>query len=32
MTRLMHNPIPGQSSLNAAPTFEMALQPAPVPS
>jgi hypothetical protein len=32
MTRLMHNPIPGQSQLNAAPTFEMALQPAPVPS
>jgi hypothetical protein len=32
MTRLMHNPIPGQSQVNAAPTFEMALQPAPVPS
>jgi Ferritin-like len=32
MTRLMHNPIPGQSSLNAAPTFEMALQPVPVAS
>jgi hypothetical protein len=32
MTRLMHNPIPGDSSSNAAPTFEMALQPAPVPS
>lgn len=32
MTRLMHNPIPGQSQLNAAPTFEMALQPAPVMS
>jgi hypothetical protein len=32
MTRLMHNPIPGQSGLNAAPTFEMALQPAAVPS
>jgi Ferritin-like len=31
MTRLMHNPIPGQSGLNAAPTFEM-LQPAPVAS
>src|SRR5215210_2447351 len=30
MTRLMHNPIPGQSQVNAAPTFEMALQPAPV--
>ena len=24
MTSLMHNPIPGQSGLNAAPTFEMA--------
>jgi hypothetical protein len=32
MTRLMHNPIPGQSHLNAAPTFELALQPAPVAS
>ena len=32
MTRLMHNPIPGQSHLNAAPTFEMALQPAAVAS
>jgi hypothetical protein len=32
MTRLMHNPIPGQSHLNAAPTFEMALQPAAVSS
>lgn len=37
MTRLMHNPIPGQSGLNAAPTFEMALneialQPTPVAS
>ena len=32
MTRLMHNPIPGQSGLNAAPTFEMALQPAAVTS
>jgi Ferritin-like len=30
MTRLMHNPIPGQSHLNAAATFELALQPAPV--
>jgi hypothetical protein len=32
MTRMMHNPIPGQLHLNAAPTFEMALQPAPVAS
>jgi hypothetical protein len=32
MTRLMHNPIPGQPGLNAAPTFEVALQPAPVAS
>jgi Ferritin-like len=32
MTRLMHNPIPGQSHLNAAPTFEMALQPVAVAS
>ena len=32
MTRLMHNPIPGQTGLNAAPTFEMALRPAPVAS
>ena len=37
MTRLIHNPIPGQPGLNAAPTFEMArqdiaLQPAPVAS
>lgn len=28
MTRLMHNPIPGQLGLNAAPTFEMAMQAA----
>lgn len=27
MTRLMHNPIPGQPGLSAAPTFEMAMQP-----
>jgi Ferritin-like len=32
MTRLMHNPIPGQTELNAAPTFEVALQPATVAS
>ena len=32
MTRLMHNPIPGQAGVHAAPTFEMALQPAGVAS
>ncbi len=32
MTRLMHNPIPGQPHLNAGPTFEVTLQPAAVGS
>jgi len=32
MTRLIHNPIPGQSTLNAAPTFELQPQPAVVAS
>ena len=30
--RLMHNPLPGNDALNAAPTFEMACAPAPVPA
>jgi hypothetical protein len=32
MTRLMHNPIPGQLHLNAAPTFEVAQVPVAVTS